>query len=114
MSEELIQKIRKGRQVHVKFGDYTLICRRPTDMEMMEMRGGRMTQRQLIKSFVEGWEGVKECDVVPGGGGDLVTFTPELFSEWIEDRPHIWKPISKAVVDAYKAHEQSLENLAKN
>lgn len=114
MSKILIDLIRRARQVNVKVGSITLICRRPTDLEMLEMRGKDVRQGDLLTRFVVGWEGVTELDLVPGGTGAEVPFSPDLFAEWVADHPASWGPITEAVVEGYKAHEQALETSAKN
>ncbi len=114
MSQNLIERIKKARQTTVKVGEITLICRRPTDLEMLEMRSAKITQGDILKRFVDGWENVKEVDLVPGGTGDAVPFSTELFAEWVSDHPESWKTISDAVVQGYKNHEAILEASAKN
>lgn len=114
MSANLIERIKKARQTTVKIGEITLICRRPTDLEMLEMRTDKVTQGYILKRFVDGWEGMKEVDLVPGGTGDAAPFSPELFAEWVSDHPESWATISDAVVQGYKQHEATLEASAKN
>lgn len=114
MSQALIERIRKARQIAVKVGEITLTCRRPTDLEMLEMRIEKVTQGDILKRFVEGWDGIKELDLVPGGTGVKVEFSRELFAEWVSDHPESWAIITDAVVQGYKQHESALENSAKN
>lgn len=114
MSANLIERIKKARQITVKIGDKTLICRRPTDLEMLEMRVEKVTQGDILKRFVDGWEGFTEIDLVPGGTGVTVEFSKELFAEWVADHPESWTTISDAVVQGYKRHEEALEAAAKN
>jgi hypothetical protein len=111
MSRALIDKIRKGRESRVESGGYTFTVRRPTDLEMLEL--GQAVPVSSLFKFVSGWN-VKECDVVPGGGGDQVPFSQALFQEWIADRPDLWTDITQAIVEAYKAHETALGEAAKN
>ena len=114
MSQTLIERIKKARQTSVQVGKFTLICRRPTDLEMLEMRTGKVTQSEILTRFVDGWDGFKEIDLVPGGTDIAVAFTPELFAEWVADHPDCWGAISDAVVQGYKLHEAALEAAAKN
>lgn len=61
----LIERIKKARQSTVDLGNgKSLIVRRPTDLEMLEMRGIKVTQGDILKRFVEGWDGFKEVDLV--------------------------------------------------
>ena len=114
MSAILIERIRKSRQISIKIGELTLTCRRPTDLEMLELRGKEIKQGDILTRFVEGWEGMRELDLVPGGTGAPVPFSPELFAEWVADRPQSWGPICNAVIDGYRKHEADLEESLKN
>ena len=81
---------------------------------MLEMRSAKVTQSDILKRFVDGWEGVTELHLTSGGTSDPVEFSRELFAEWVSDHPESWGPITAAVVDGYKAHEEKLEEAAKN
>lgn len=112
----LIEKIRKARQSSVKAGEWTFTVSRPTDMDVLNLRAaeGGTTNAELLRRFVVGWSGVREIDLVPGGSPDPVPFSAELFAEFVADRPALWEPIVKAIIEGYKAHESELEAAAKN
>jgi hypothetical protein len=112
MSKILIEKIRRARELGVEAGGFKFTVRRPTDLEIAGM--SEMTQSEILRRFVIGWDGVKEVDLVPGGTGDMVPFESELFMEWIADRPALWGPLAQAAVSSYAAHRQKLEDEAKN
>lgn len=115
MSQSLIERIRKARQTTIKVGDVTLICRRPTDLEMAIMRQStKITQEDILLRFVDGWQGMKEIDLVPGGNPVEVPFTQALFAEWVADHPACWGVISDAVVQGYQRHDAELKAAAKN
>jgi len=78
------------------------------------MRSEKVTQADILTRFVDGWEGMKELDLVPGGTGAAVEFSPALFAEWVADHPESWGTISDAVVSGYKQHEAALEEATKN
>lgn len=102
MSQQLIDQIRKRRQVRVTLGSITLTFCRPTDLEVAG--AGRFTKKDLLTDFVESWEGVLERDILPGESDAAVTFSAELYGEWIADHPEHWDAISGAILDAYKQH----------
>lgn len=111
----LTEKIRKARQSVVVHGSWRFTITRPTDMDMLEFQSaGRVTQGELLKRFVIGWDGVNETDIIPGGSGVPVAFSVELFAEWIADRPYLWDALTGAIINSYRAHEKSLEDAAKN
>ena len=63
---------------------------------------------------MDGWDGVTEMDIAPGGTGEAVPFSPELWAEWISDHPEAWGPVTDAVVAQYKAHDASRAEARKN
>lgn len=114
MAKSLLEKIRAARQSTVTVGDITLTVRRPTDLEICEMRSTVVTQSDILKRFVDDWAGVTELHLHSGGSPDPVPFSQELFDEWVVDHPESWGVISNAVVSGYKAHEATLEEAVKN
>ena len=110
----LIERIRKARQTRVEAEGFVFLCRRPTDLEMIELQASKkVKQGDILDRFVIGWEGVKELDIVSGGDSELVEFSAELFSEWIADRPSLWSPISEVVINVDKAHQARLSESEK-
>lgn len=114
MAKTLLEKIRAARQSTVTVGDITLTVRRPTDLEMFEMRNTVVTQSDILKKFVDDWAGVTELHLHSGGSPDPVPFSREIFDEWVADHPESWGAISDAVVQGYKAHEDALAAAVKN
>jgi len=80
----------------------------------MAESGGKMAQRDILIKFVDGWSGVTELHLVPGGTTDPVPFSTEVFAEWVADNTDAWGPICNAVVEGYTRHQASLEETAKN
>lgn len=111
---QLAEKIRKARQSRVQSGAFTFIITRPTDIEMLEFRGQKLKQRDILELFVVGWEGFKESDLYSGGTGEPVEFNAEIWKEWIADRPEHWTPITNAIIESYKQHEMQMEESSKN
>lgn len=114
MAKSLIDRIRAARQTSVKVGSITLICRRPTDLEMASMQSAKITQEDILLKFVDDWQGVTEGDLIPGGEQTEVPFSRELFAEWVSDHPEVWSAISDAVVQTYQTHSAKLEEASKN
>lgn len=108
----LAEKIRKARETIVPVGGFKFTVRRPTDVEMMALRGEGAVSR--LFPFVVGWEGVKELDLIPGGDPHPLKFDPEAFAEWVADRPDLLGPLVDAILGAYRAHAEKLEADAKN
>jgi hypothetical protein len=113
MALSIIERIRRSRRSMVEAGGFEFTISRPTDMDMLEI-GSKMTQALMLERFVVDWSGVREVDLVPGGGPEVVPFSTPLLCEWIADRPDLWNPISDAIISGYRAHEADLEARAKN
>ena len=108
----LVDKIRKAREQSVEAGGYTFTVRRPTDVEMLELRGTGSIAR--LFRFVVGWEGVKEIDLVPGGDPHPVPFDADICTEWLSDHPEIFGPLVDAILGGYRQHAEALETGTKN
>lgn len=113
MSKELINRIRKQREIKVPVGAFIFIARRPTVAEAVEISRENL-YTEITQRFVVGWENVTENDVAGGGGTDKIEFTAELWREWCADRPEFWSPIANAVLEAYSLYSKQLDGAAKN
>lgn len=112
MSTALIEKMRKARESSVAVGGFTFTYRRPTDEESLELRD--MPFLEVCRRFVTGWDNVKEIDLVPGGDPVPAKFSPELWAQWLADRPDFWPVIHGSVIEAYKAYAKKRDTSAKN
>ena len=107
MTQILIDKINKSREQTVIAGGLSFIVRRPTDLDVLEMRGKTISkpERVLLKEFVVNWDGVTELDLIPGGTPKPVAFDAEVFLVWVADRPEIYAVLLEHIINAYKLHE---------
>ena len=112
---ELIERLKRARERSVEINKIKFTVRRPTDMEIVEMReqASNMPQSEVLKRFVVDWSGVKESDLVPGGTGVNVPFDSDLFMEWVVDQPKVWSPLSDAITEEYEKHVKALEKSEK-
>jgi hypothetical protein len=111
MSKALIEKLRKAREFGVAVNGNTYTVRRPTHADVINLPAANAID--FVHRFVVGWD-LTEMQVVPGGGPDPVPFDPELWSAWVDDRPDVWEPIAKALLDAYRLHAEAREGELKN
>jgi hypothetical protein len=107
----LIDKIRAARLTVVEIGKFKFTIKRPTDIERLTLKNS--THETLFKSFVVGWDNVKEIDIISGGTSIDVPFEPDLFVEWTADKPELWEPIFDALMDSMKRHDQARVALEK-
>lgn len=108
----IAEKLRKAREVKVEAGGFMFTVRRPTDLEMIEMRGAVSGVRLL--RYVLGWEGVKESDLVENGDPHPAPFSAEVAEEWLADRPDLFALLATGIFDSYAAHTKQLEDATKN
>lgn len=108
----LIDKIRKAREQVIEAGGFKFTIRRPTDVEMIGLQGDGSVAR--LFPFVVGWEGVREMDLIPGGDPHPLRFDAEVCAEFLSDRPDLLGPLVSAIMSAYRAHAEALEDAAKN
>lgn len=110
----LVEKMRKAREVRVPVGDKAFIIRRPTALEMIELRQSAQARGRAVLPFVVGWENVTSLDLMPGGDAGPVAFDAGVAAEWLTDRLDLLQPVADAVFKAYQDHEDKLEAAKKN
>lgn len=108
----LIDKLRRAREERLTVGEVTLIYRRPTALEMIELQA--KPKGRAVLPFLCGWEGVRELDLIPGGSPEPLEFDSALAVEWLTDRMDLLVPLVDAVFDAYTRHAQRQEASRKN
>lgn len=114
MSQALIDKIRAQRQTDIEAAGLVFIISRPTDLDVQEMHGKAMSTIDFLKKYVTGWKDIKESDLINGGVPKPVEFTPDLFVEWVADRPDIFNPLGSGIIAAYEQHaKQQADTLKK-
>lgn len=115
MSKQLLERLRKSREIRIEVGHRTFIAMRPTDLEMVGLHrlvGEAQVRRAL--DFVVGWSGVTEDDIVGGATMDPVKFDPELWAVYSADHSEIWNPIADKIFEAYNAKIGAEADAAKN
>lgn len=110
----LLEKRKKARQSKVEAGGHVFTIMRPTDGDMMRLRGA--DDIEAISRFVVGWsDSVSSLALgIPGGDSMPVPFDKDLFRDWLEDQPELWPVLSAAILEAYKAHHAAVEDAEKN
>lgn len=108
----LAKKLRKAREMSIVVGAFTFLARRPTDLEMIALRG-QISGEEVLR-FLTGWENVTEADIVPNGDPFEAPFDREDAREWLSDRPDLFAEILKGLSTGYQAHVDDLEERLKN
>ena len=108
----LSEKIRKAREVTVEAAGFSFTVRRPTDLEMIELR--KNTIGRAILPFVVGWGTVSELDILGTGTPHPLDFDPVACADWLEDRVDILSAVVEAVFKSYEEHRAKLAESVKN
>jgi hypothetical protein len=115
MSQQLIERIRKGREVRIEVGKFVFIALRPNDLEMLGV--GALDNEGRVRralGYVIGWHNVTEDDIVGGANMDPIKFDADLWREWSADHSEFWEPIARATYGAYTEHARREVEAAKN
>lgn len=106
-----LEKRQRARETVVEAGGKQYTVRRPTAMQRIHLAGASPVD--LVRECVVGWN-LQRIDLYPGGDPQPAAFDVDLWADWLADSPEIWEPLSRAIVDMVGAHEQRLEDAAKN
>lgn len=110
----LADKIRAARQIEIKVGGITFTGRRATNEEFSDYYRNDVSLAEVARRHINGWAGVKESDLIPGGSDDGVKFERDLFNEVIADQQDWWMPIYQEIIrDAIERAEQKAESKKK-
>ena len=107
----LPDKIRRARESTVEVGGFGFTIRRPTDVDLMEMRGKGPADWMR---FVVGWEKVRELDILRGGDPHPLPCDAAACVEWLRDRPDLLGAIFEAIMAACQAHRDKQDAAEKN
>lgn len=110
----LIARLLKSRQSKLLVGKYTFTIRRPTTYDAALLFQNDPTQYDVARDYVDDWDGVKDRDIVPSGGGDAAEFDKALWAEWLSDKPDLWEPIFNHVVKSYQSYQDTVDGEGKD
>ena len=104
-------KLRAARKIEIKVGDLTFTGTRATPEQFSRYATQQATDAEVCRVHVDGWEGVKESDLIDGGSKEAIKFSRDDFSEAIADKPEWYKPIVAAILkDAQERFEKRAAN----
>lgn len=108
---DLLARRRAARETVVEIGGHKWTLRRPTDYERLHLAD--KTPFEIVCKFLVGWT-LTGVELVPGGDPVAVPFDSDLASDWLADHPELWGPLTQALADAIKAHDDAREGASKN
>lgn len=104
-------KLRAARRIEIKVGDLTFTGTRATPEQFSRYATQASTDAEVCRVHIDGWENVKESDLIEGGGKDQIKFNRDDFSEAIADKPEWYRPIvAKILEDAQERFTKRAEN----
>ena len=112
----LAEKLRSARESQVPVGGHGFTLRRPTELEMIEIRMSDQGRGRAVLPFVVGWDLTVTALAmgIPGGDAHPVAFDPALRDEWLTDRLDLLQPLADALFAAVAARTAKLEDAKKN
>lgn len=110
----LVEKIRQKRRFEVQVDHITFTGSLPTTEQFFVYGREYVTDAEIARKCVDGWQGITEADLIEGGRDESVAFDKELFNEVIGDKPEWWRPISDLVLDRFRLRAAEKENKEKN
>jgi len=107
----LADRMRAERRLTVKVGAATFTGDRATMEQALSYSAVRLSDAEVCRRHITGWEGVKESDVLSGGKNEEIPFDAEVFAMVISERRDWWGPIAAALLkDASDRVEERREN----
>lgn len=107
----LLDKRQAARQSVVEAGGFKFTIRRPTAYERASIGG--QAPFDLLCKFVVGWN-LNEIDLIPGGSPTPAAFDSELLADYLADNPELWEPLTVALAESIRIHDEAVGNAAKN
>ena len=93
------ERIRAARKSKIEVDGVTYHYRRPTDAEYRWIADA--DPLDVVYSHVFDWDNIHERDLFPSGSSDVVDFTPNIWREYIDDRPELWNVLVSEISGAY-------------
>lgn len=110
----LADRIRASRRITIEVGAMRFHANRPTLEELSEIYSSNPGYPELARKFVDGWDHVRECDLLLEGAPDEVQFDAELFNAALGDLPQVWRAIGKQLIAEATAYYEKAETHRKN
>ena len=115
----LVEKLRRAREITVDSEGFRFTFRRPTDLEITEIKRIGLSERLLL-AFVIGWgktdgSPITEIDLgLPGGEPHPLDFDSEACVDFLADRQEMLDFVTKAIAESYAAHSKAMKEATKN
>lgn len=98
----------------IEIGDMKFHGYRPSSEEWLRYQDDRVRGVEIARRHIDGWENIRECDLIAGGSDEIVPFNSEVFSELIADRVDIGGYIIIKFREALDREFVKMDELQKN
>lgn len=114
-AKTLAERLRKNRRLTASFKHMKFFARRPTDYEVGRLGILNARVGEMAREFVDGWEGVRVCDLFPGETNEEpIDFDRELWLEYSADNPDLMRAVGEPILQAYINHAKQQSEAEKN
>lgn len=110
----LIERIKQSRRFKVECSGVVFHGSYLTQEKYYSYLLEKITDAEVARRVVDGWENVKESDLIEGGSDEQVAFSPELFAETIGDHPDWWRAVADEVIKKLSEKADKKEATEKN
>jgi len=107
----IAEKLRAARRFEIKVGDITFFGTRATPEQFSRYATQAATDAEVCRVHIDDWKGVKESDLIEGGGKEQIKFDRDDFSEAIAEKPEWYRPI---VAEILKNAQESFQKRQEN
>lgn len=111
---DLIRRMREARETNIVIAGFTFKLRRPTKVERYAWHREGIKDVAILGKCVVGWKGVKESDLISGGGDIEVPFDVEVMEEWVGDRDDLLMPLLDGIKELISKIEAAKDDALKN
>lgn len=109
----LLEKLKKSRESIVEVDGMKYTIRRPTEAEqVIFFNQDKINALEMVRLFVVDWN-LQEIDLISGGSPVPVPFNADLWAEYVDDKPELWKPLSDAISQSILSHREKVEDAVK-
>lgn len=107
----IAEKLAEQKKLTITIGSVEFLARRATVEEFARYATERVSDAEVARLHVIGWNGVKESDLLDEGKADAVPYSASLFDQVIGDKPDWYSVIAQRVMDhAIKYLQSKAEN----
>lgn len=110
----LIERIKQSRRFRAEHDGIAFVGTLPTREQFFLFGRDGLTDAELARKVVDGWEGMTEAHLIEGGSDEQVPFDKAIFDEVIGDKQEWWRAIADVVIERFNDASDKKEAAEKN